>query len=248
MKKQRVEKSDPNLYDESEFASCEAEVEKEIHDGIKCSSSTVESSDQLMEDVDLNVTGLESMKLGKNSCSKIQCLSPDSEVLDDSAKRGEFQCNYCDKRFRSHQALGGHQTHHRRPKSTVALEVDNCSGNGHDDCVPEPYVNAKLTELEGIDNSMEQEMDGVIVMNNGSVDNKVHKCPICFKEFASGQALGGHKRAHSAKNSRTSEEQIAQKKQDLSDMSSMLDLNMSAMLQEEASDNVGKETTSRMSP
>ncbi|KAF5748941.1 putative zinc finger protein [Tripterygium wilfordii] len=245
MKKQRVEKSDPKLYGESEFMFCEPEVEKVIHEGMKCSSITVESSDQLMEDV----TGLESMKLGKNSCRKIQCPSPDSEILDDSGKRGEFQCNYCDKTFRTHQALGGHQTLHRKPKNTVALEVDNCSGNSHSDCMPETYVNAKLAELQGAENSMEQGIDGVIVVNNGSMDSKVHKCPICVKEFASGQALGGHKRVHSAKNSGTSEEHVSQKKQDLSDMSSMLelDLNMSATLQEEASDNVGLETTSRMS-
>lgn len=29
-----------------------------------------------------------------------------------------------------------------------------------------------------------------------NVDEKVHECPICFKEFGSGQALGGHKRSH----------------------------------------------------
>ncbi|KAF5725395.1 putative zinc finger protein [Tripterygium wilfordii] len=244
-KKHKVEKSDPKLYEEPE-------IEKVIHDGRKCSSTTVESSDQLMDDIDLNVTGLESMKLGKNSGRKKtpyrrKCISPDSEIFDDSGRRDEFQCNYCDKVFRTCRALGGHQTLHRKQKSIVAMEVDNCSGNRLGDCVPETYVNAKLAELKGTEDSMEQEIVGVILMNKGSVDSNVHNCPICFKEFASGQALGGHKRVHSAKNSGTSKEQIAQKKQDLSDMSSMLDLNMPAMPQEEDSDNGGSETTSRMS-
>ena len=38
--------------------------------------------------------------------------------------------------------------------------------------------------------------------NNGGicaptvVERKIHECPACFKVFASGQALGGHKRTH----------------------------------------------------
>ncbi|XP_061346137.1 zinc finger protein ZAT9-like [Gastrolobium bilobum] len=35
--------------------------------------------------------------------------------------------------------------------------------------------------------------------NNGAimvVEKKIHECPVCFRVFASGQALGGHKRTH----------------------------------------------------
>ena len=28
------------------------------------------------------------------------------------------------------------------------------------------------------------------------VEKKVHQCPVCFRVFSSGQALGGHKRSH----------------------------------------------------
>ncbi|XAR63213.1 hypothetical protein NMG60_11023076 [Bertholletia excelsa] len=31
---------------------------------------------------------------------------------------------------------------------------------------------------------------------NGLSDEKIHECPVCFRVFASGQALGGHKRSH----------------------------------------------------
>ncbi|KAK7293370.1 hypothetical protein RJT34_16235 [Clitoria ternatea] len=30
----------------------------------------------------------------------------------------------------------------------------------------------------------------------GGVEKKIHECPVCFRVFASGQALGGHKRTH----------------------------------------------------
>ncbi|XAR54153.1 hypothetical protein NMG60_11029170 [Bertholletia excelsa] len=32
--------------------------------------------------------------------------------------------------------------------------------------------------------------------NAGSAEEKIHECPYCFRVFASGQALGGHKRSH----------------------------------------------------
>ncbi|XP_018474803.1 zinc finger protein ZAT4-like [Raphanus sativus] len=36
--------------------------------------------------------------------------------------------------------------------------------------------------------------------SNGVTEKKVHQCPICFRVFTSGQALGGHKRSHGSNN------------------------------------------------
>lgn len=47
--------------------------------------------------------------------------------------------------------------------------------------------------------SLKKGVDLQIGVNRTSLDpikSKVHKCPICFKVFPSGQSLGGHKRAH----------------------------------------------------
>lgn len=52
--------------------------------------------------------------------------------------------------------------------------------------------------------------------------NKEHACPVCFKVFQSGQALGGHKRAHYTAN--IIETKV--KKENLSDIHEFLDLNL----------------------
>ncbi|KAI5647398.1 hypothetical protein M9H77_33403 [Catharanthus roseus] len=48
--------------------------------------------------------------------------------------------------------------------------------------------------------SEEQESSSMVETNNNNEEEeekkKVHKCPVCFRIFSSGQALGGHKRTH----------------------------------------------------
>ncbi|KAK1393999.1 zinc finger protein ZAT9-like [Heracleum sosnowskyi] len=45
-------------------------------------------------------------------------------------------------------------------------------------------------------NVEENEKDNKFNSNAGGVEVKIHECPVCFRVFASGQALGGHKRSH----------------------------------------------------
>lgn len=87
--------------------------------------------------------------------------------------RSRFQCGTCKKVFRSYQALGGHRASHKKSQS--------CLPPGNDYVIKEtvsPEVNADSK-------------------------SSVHVCPICFRQFACGQALGGHKRSHQLSSSTT---------------------------------------------
>ncbi|KAK1374709.1 AP2/ERF domain-containing transcription factor [Heracleum sosnowskyi] len=54
--------------------------------------------------------------------------------------------------------------------------------------------------LEDHDGSMEEKPR----KNRENVAKKLHECPVCFRVFGSGQALGGHKRSHFLGSSSTS--------------------------------------------
>ncbi|EOA21476.1 hypothetical protein CARUB_v10001868mg [Capsella rubella] len=78
-----------------------------------------------------------------------------------------YKCTVCDKAFSSYQALGGHKASHRK----------NFSGGGD-----EPSTSSAITiSTSG---------------GGGGGSVKSHVCSICNKSFATGQALGGHKRCH----------------------------------------------------
>lgn len=88
--------------------------------------------------------------------------------------RGKYRCETCNKVFRSYQALGGHRASHKKikvdlPLPKVALKTRNKANAGGGSTV------AASVEVE---------------------EEKVHECPVCYRVFSSGQALGGHKRSH----------------------------------------------------
>ncbi|KAG1366857.1 Zinc finger protein 36 [Cocos nucifera] len=80
------------------------------------------------------------------------------------------KCSVCGKAFPSYQALGGHKSSHRRP---TGLE------------------DARLFSSFGGDWPMSSGGSG-----GGSEGGRAHRCSVCFRSFATGQALGGHKRCH----------------------------------------------------
>lgn len=87
--------------------------------------------------------------------------------------RGKYKCETCNKVFRSYQALGGHRAGHKKIKlysSPVAAAA------AADEAAAEVRENAGTTLI--------------------SSQRKIHECPVCLRVFASGQALGGHKRSH----------------------------------------------------
>ncbi|GAB4844329.1 hypothetical protein Ancab_037693 [Ancistrocladus abbreviatus] len=79
---------------------------------------------------------------------------------------GKYKCETCKKVFRSYQALGGHRASHKKIRA-----------------LREEYDHGGRNCRSGDSSVMVEE-------------KKIHECPVCFRVFASGQALGGHKRSH----------------------------------------------------
>ncbi|KAK7395618.1 hypothetical protein VNO78_16182 [Psophocarpus tetragonolobus] len=110
--------------------------------------------------------------------------------------RGRYKCDTCNKVFRSYQALGGHRASHKKIKLNSRI-----NGNG-------------VGEEEQIEHGNKK----------GVVEKKIHECPVCFRVFASGQALGGHKRTHVTGSTVASSSKLA---------NSFIDLNLPAPIEED---------------
>ncbi|KAK4797459.1 hypothetical protein SAY86_029785 [Trapa natans] len=91
------------------------------------------------------------------------------------SKGGRYRCETCKKMFRSYQALGGHRASHRKAAQLLPPPLSAVHAAVH--------VPSKA---------------------NKSKPAKVHECPYCSRVFSSGQALGGHKRSHTANYGTTS--------------------------------------------
>lgn len=129
---------------------------------------------------------------GKSCVGYIQSAPDDSEVLSDSGRNGEFKCRTCDKVFNSIQALRGHQRIHRTYDSCTELKVEKYRELTQTSFLSVPVVDS---ELECTKNSLEKE-SGAEVRSCDLKKSNCYECSTCFKVFKSGQALGGHKRAH----------------------------------------------------
>ncbi|KAL8268357.1 hypothetical protein R6Q59_002155 [Mikania micrantha] len=109
--------------------------------------------------------------------------------------KGMFACKACKKVFTSHQALGGHRASHKKVKGCFAARNDQSDDNigdddviTHDEFLPSPKPISSYQFNQG-------PSTGQLVGSARRI-SKVHKCSICNRIFASGQALGGHKRCH----------------------------------------------------
>ncbi|XP_074571137.1 zinc finger protein ZAT5-like isoform X2 [Curcuma longa] len=117
-----------------------------------------------------------------------------------------YRCKTCSKRFPSFQALGGHRTSHKKPKTVALLDAADETVQVHQ----EAAAGAATASSN----------------DDAAAGNKprVHECSICGAEFSSGQALGGHMRRHRPLTSPAGAQQII--KQDKTVFS--LDLNLPA--------------------
>ncbi|CAD6204133.1 unnamed protein product [Miscanthus lutarioriparius] len=87
-----------------------------------------------------------------------------------------FRCAVCGRAFASYQALGGHKSSHRKPPT------------------PEQYAATLATPASGGDFDETTASSGSA--GGGAASGGSHQCTICRRGFATGQALGGHKRCH----------------------------------------------------
>ncbi|KAL5196932.1 hypothetical protein ABZP36_000444 [Zizania latifolia] len=105
--------------------------------------------------------------------------SGENNTVPSSSLALQFRCPLCGKAFASYQALGGHKASHRKPagtgtSTTAAEAAPPLARRGAD--VPA----SETTEASG----------------GGGGAGRRHICSLCRRGFATGQALGGHKRFH----------------------------------------------------
>ncbi|EYU23573.1 hypothetical protein MIMGU_mgv1a007726mg [Erythranthe guttata] len=112
-------------------------------------------------------------------------LNNNNNVASDFENKSKcFTCSICKKAFSSYQALGGHRASHKKFKGCCAPITGNMF---------EPENSHSQGGNNNNNSNQNNNNDKVIVSGKSS---KEHECPICFKVFSSGQALGGHKRSH----------------------------------------------------
>ncbi|KAI3463895.1 hypothetical protein Pfo_020558 [Paulownia fortunei] len=155
----------------------------------------------------------------------------DSELCQDFDTKSKFTCSICKKAFPSYQALGGHRASHKKFKGCCAPRSENSPETEHSH---NKSANSKLIKCSSSENLI-----GVSAAKAeaevGWKKYKDHECPICFKVFSSGQALGGHKRSHligdQAKNNPSVETQ-----KPIREIRNFLDLNLPAPAEAECND------------
>ncbi|KAJ8452283.1 hypothetical protein Cgig2_006088 [Carnegiea gigantea] len=201
----------------------------QVKNGSKPKESEVSENGSASNDQKNNNPELGSHEVAENS----------ELVSDNNDKRSKFECTTCNKVFYSYQALGGHRASHKKllgikPSPETKLE----SGDG-DFLSPPPHDHHDQHKLGQI---------GIGSSSSTSVSMKVaqkHECPMCFRVFPSGQALGGHKRSHliaaNSASTNTNTNDINKdcnviEKSSSSEMREFLDLNLPpAAVEEEAS-------------
>ncbi|MQL98708.1 hypothetical protein Taro_031420 [Colocasia esculenta] len=111
--------------------------------------------------------------------------------------RRRYQCGTCGKVFRSYQALGGHRASHKNARACAAAPSPvRFPTHAHAEVAFE-----EEKEYEHGDGHLGHQIHDTEVnafRPAVSTDRRVHECPVCFRVFGSGQALGGHKRSHLA--------------------------------------------------
>ncbi|CAM0906597.1 unnamed protein product [Alopecurus aequalis] len=110
-------------------------------------------------------------------------------------KRTRYECPGCGRVFSSYQALGGHRASHKRINTS-------CSARKGVPAVvaipaPEPSVDT-YTSFSTLSPSASPDSvaTGIGAAKKQAAEVEKFECPVCFRVFGSGQALGGHKRSH----------------------------------------------------
>ncbi|KAF3431559.1 hypothetical protein FNV43_RR26290 [Rhamnella rubrinervis] len=231
----------------SEFKKIEVESGSGFDGKFECTKSELgknllkeEASDQ----VDRVSSKYELRKRTKNGVYRPQvlvketnCSSSDIELCKTPQKRSKYECLTCNKIFHSHRALGGHRASHTKVESMYesgenSLETD-------DYVVPIPDVKLNIEDSSGKSPLNKQQFSsGNADRKPGSKKSKEHECPICFRVFKSGQALGGHKRSHFV-GCYEDKTMVIRQEPPETQITGLFDLNLPAPMDEDANGHVG---------
>jgi len=119
-----------------------------------------------------------------------------------------YECKTCNKCFPTFQALGGHRASHKKPRlagadDEIAINVVTASNTAIKQQQRPPMATASpppALQPPQMDVAVFPDVTTALSLNSvaaiSSSKLRVHECSICGAEFASGQALGGHKRCH----------------------------------------------------
>lgn len=146
-----------------------------------------------------------------------------------SESRSKFECTTCNKAFHSYQALGGHRASHKKTKGCCFSSKIDESENS---------IETENISLIKNEEHIEQKGEKSCVVASKNNNKGAHECPICFRVFSSGQALGGHKRSHLIAEAKSSNQTVVIEKP-IPETRDLLDLNLPAPVEEESSGNVG---------
>lgn len=185
-----------------------------------------------------NLSTLEDSEVdhGKSRVNGTESVLSKSTKFMDSAefsnsKRGKFECTSCNKIFHSYQALGGHRASHKKLKGCFASRIESSENSIETQLSPDPITEGKLMKKSEYVVHNEAEVKTVRVCKK----SKGHECPICFKVFPSGQALGGHKRSHMSGGSESTRNfQTVVLEEPVQEVRDFLDLNLPATTEEES--------------
>jgi len=108
----------------------------------------------------------------------------------------KYNCKTCTRKFSTFQALGGHRAScHKKFKFS-------CDGfkNIHEEIEsPDGEIIYYEDDLQSSSHRDRRSLHRETSYEGwGNRAKPAHECPVCYRVFASGQALGGHKRCHSA--------------------------------------------------
>ncbi|KAL0332134.1 UNVERIFIED_CONTAM: Zinc finger protein AZF2 [Sesamum calycinum] len=225
------------LEDLNEFA-----VGLEYADDSRSSDSTrfAQPHNDLLGATGMNGAGSEFFKFdssnkGSSSVDRSGLLKYSSEnEADDLETLKDFveKRRTCDKFFHSLGELGGHRARHK-------LQGNSSSMHTTPSLLSITVADSRLDQLECSENQLEQESASTGIVSLESSKSKEHECPICFKVFPSGQALGGHKRAHYTGSNESKTNETTMVNQEVAEVRDLLDLNFPVTADEGTKNDVG---------
>ncbi|CAK9148001.1 unnamed protein product [Ilex paraguariensis] len=220
-----------------------------LNDEYGIEASEVEMGKNLIKETELDQVELGSKKHKSSKRKGLDLFDPElavdnskkltygpsgCEMYKDSEKKKKFECATCNKTFHSYQALGGHRASHKKIRGCATSKIDSSETSIETEISPDPTADSKLIKSHPSCEPIDRDM---VASYAEKVKNKEHECPICFKVFSSGQALGGHKRSHLIAEAKGNQPVVIQKP--VPEIRDFLDLNLPAPAEEDSSRHVG---------